>query len=246
MPAKRKAKRSKVPAGGRKRKLFTRTVRASPASRGELKFIDTLYNGIRFSTTTGLRLLNGTIAGSSANNRIGRSINMMSIEIKGKVVLSALASAAVVMDTLRILLVYDKQTNAAAPSITDVLQSIDVTVTATNDATSMPNMTNANRFVILRDWRISTASQVTNPSAGAAQSIFQLMPGQLKGHASGLPLIEARVNLRGKKVQYNTGAAGTIADIATGSLYIVTSGLQPIGSSQFDFFFDTRLRFYDR
>jgi len=129
---------------------------SSPASGTELKFLD--YSGTMsptYSTSTwttpGL-LLNGCAPGSSAETRNGRKITMKSIYVRYTFSRSAATMSG--GSPARILIVYDKQANATAPAITDILLA--------DDFHSMNNLSNRDRFITLFD-------QVTAPISDAAE-----------------------------------------------------------------------------
>ena len=117
----------------------------APYSRsGELKFTDVntaiAVGGAGVATFgTGI-LLNGLANGSDASTRIGRKVNMKSIYIRWSLLFGG---GGIGGGAVRILVVYDKQANASAPAITDILLA--------NDFTSPNNLSNRDRFVTLCD-----------------------------------------------------------------------------------------------
>lgn len=117
---------------------------ASPsrAGAGELKFVDTTNALVTLGAGTLAvgALCNGIVPGSGANNRIGRKIVMKSVLIRWSV---ALQATTVGGGSVRMMLVYDKQANATAPAVTDVLVQ--------NTFTSPNNLSNRDRFVVLWD-----------------------------------------------------------------------------------------------
>lgn len=116
---------------------------ANPSRSGELRFIDNVNNTgptIGVSTfTTGL-LLNGCAQGSDASSRQGRKIVLKSILCRYSF---AMTSTSTFGSQFRILIVYDKQANAAAPAITDIL--------LTDNYSSQNNLSNRDRFVTVFD-----------------------------------------------------------------------------------------------
>lgn len=110
---------------------------------GESKFVDiSSAQTLRFGQAdfnAGV-LLNGLANGNTASTRVGRKIHMTSLLIRGHVYLSSTSTGG---GPVRILVVYDKQANAAAPSITDVL--LDDNVDSPN------NLSNRERFVTILD-----------------------------------------------------------------------------------------------
>lgn len=78
--------------------------------------------------------------GSDASTRIGRKVTIKSVYLRYSVVPSPTTTGAA---AVRILVVYDKQTNAVAPAVLDVLSNSDFTA---------PNqLSNRDRFVTLID-----------------------------------------------------------------------------------------------
>ena len=121
---------------------------ANPSAGGEVKFVDnavSLATAIGAATWTTPQLLNGLANGSDASTRVGRKVTLKSVLVRASV---ALAPTSVGGSPIRILVVYDKQANATAPAVTDILLA---------DAfTSQNNLSNRDRFVTVFD-------QVTDP-----------------------------------------------------------------------------------
>lgn len=96
----------------------------------------------------------------------------------------------------RILIVYDKQSNGALPAATDVLTS--------NTLMAMQNLDNRDRFIILADiLPYEQEENISNPSASSGFGWKRYIKCNLE-------------------TIYN-GTLGTIADITTGSLLIMTN-----------------------
>jgi len=119
----------------------------------------------------------------------------------------------------RHMLVYDKQANGAAPVVTDILDSSSVY--------GLRNLDNRSRFIILWDYKI--------PLPMGEREVNNREYRKLKYYK--------RHNLQ---TIYNSGNAGTIADISTGALYylsisdtVLTAGAEPEESIQI------RIRFTD-
>lgn len=117
---------------------------ANPTRGGELKFIDVAittnapFGSIAFSGTASL--LNGMIPGSTASTRIGRKVTIKSLLLRYSNVLAATSTGG---GQLRLLIVYDKQANATAPAITDILLA--------DEFNSPNNLSNRDRFVTIAD-----------------------------------------------------------------------------------------------
>jgi hypothetical protein len=115
----------------------------------------------------------------------------------------------------RIVVVQDKQTNGAALAITDVFNAVQVN--------SLQNIYNAERFRILYDTR------------------FML-------NAYGEPISQRVVNFEiplNVLTTYNTGNAGTVADINTNSLYLLVFGNVGAGATASTVTGNVRLSFTD-
>lgn len=127
----------------------------------ELKFNDVTFN-TDASTTGTVVALNHMAAGDTALTRDGNKIRMKSIQLKWTSELESLAQNAVV----RVMIVYDRQPNAAAPSIataaTGPLESISVNALRRVDTVT--------RFKVLYDNTYSLNN--TNDTAGAFQIRF--------------------------------------------------------------------------
>jgi len=109
-------------------------------NRPERKNIDvstSFTTGAAFAFSAG-QLMNGCAAGTGATNRVGRKISMKVHQFR-----CAVNSNAGNAGNARILVVYDKQTNGAAPAITDIL--------AADLITAPMNLSNADRFVVIHD-----------------------------------------------------------------------------------------------
>ncbi len=102
---------------------------------------------------------------------------------------------------VRYMVVLDKQPNGLTPAWTDVLVSTSVQ--------SQLNLSNQSRFRVLLD-RLVYLNAAAEPGSGSDQS-FSLSLGDV--------------------VQYNSGTAGTVADIATNSLYLFTLSTAPAGQT---------------
>lgn len=96
-----------------------------------------VVGSVTFSAGT---LLNHTAQGAGSLNRIGRKITMRSLYVRYS---CSLAPTSLGGSPLRILIVYDKQSNAIAPAITDILVA--------NDFNAVNNLNNSDRFITIAD-----------------------------------------------------------------------------------------------
>lgn len=183
----------------------------------ELNFVDSSITSTDVSTTASLVLLNGMAQGTTASTRIGRRIQMKSIELKAWLTPGATTTVAVA----RFALVLDKQANAAAPAFTDIYDSAS--------PVALRNISNKARFWVLWD-------------SGLISTCGNLTAGQITD--SGMKTLEMykRINI---PVQYNAGTAGTVGDIQTNALYFVSIGSTAVGTADQTLIGNVRVRYDD-
>lgn len=235
---KRKAGRS---LGPKRRKVggFANAAFKSPAaqkgSTTEKKWVDVNYTTSHMDNVGNFNLLNGLAKGTDVYNRIGRRIKMIRLNIRGYLFWNN-NGAVPGADMMRAFLVYDREPNAAAPVIGDVLQGTDATGATSSSSIAHMNLNNADRFLILKEWLFSQSAATNLIAAGPNGP--QAVPTMTE-----LPFkYSKKLNL---DVRYNAGTAGTIADITTGALYFVTYGIQTNANHQYDVAFSSRVRFTD-
>lgn len=156
------------------------------------------------NTGTQLGLLNGCVAGSQNYNRDGRKITMKSLQIRGYIYPADSTTANA--NFVRFVIVYDKQSNGAAPTWSDVFTSQNISGTTDSGATSMLNLNNRDRFEIVRDkcWALGGIDNTATTAWG-------MSPGQAK--------VNMFIRLGNRTTTFNAGTAGTVGDITTGALY---------------------------
>lgn len=181
--------------------------------KNEFKSVDVLVAPMALNTGGNVSLLNGVAPGVDINHRIGREITMKSILVKGQHYVTAATGTDQVQ---RIMIVYDKQANATAPTTATVLG-------AGFGLYSPKSLENRKRFIVLYD-RHFTMNASGEPGA---QRFFKFYK---------------RVNL---PMTFNAGIAGTVADIVTGSLYIVGVGENAAGPTAGAITVNCRIRFID-
>lgn len=178
---------------------YNRRVAGMQVGKSEWKSVDTaIYTS--YGTTGDVVCLNGIAPGSGIGQRVGVKVRLR------KVVADLTAhtkSAVAVSCGGRVMLVYDKQTNAAAPGVTDVL---DITPGLHNEDSPI-KLENRARFVILRDWHLRTGP---DGAYGDMQKKRLIWRGTL-------PTV------------YNNIGGGTVADIVSGGLFLVCYGSNAAG-----------------
>lgn len=191
-------------------------------AEGEFKARDTASGAYTAADWTGaIALLNGVPRGDDIEERTGRQITMRSLELCVEF-RNAPPGSTPVPTLIRAMIVYDKQPNGTALTTAQVLNVVGTL----NAAISPRNLEYRSRFQVIRDTRS------TLPSAELTD--YRDGPKYFKYYGT--------MNL---PVTYNSGDAGTVADITTGSLYlIVISDANPAGALP-SFTYTSRLRYTD-
>ena len=186
-------------------------IRGFDLNPGEFKSVDTVVSQA-IDQTGAVTLVNGVARGDEINERTGRVLTMRSIQFNAR----AYATSGTGTDQVgRVLIVYDRQTNAAALTGAQVLASFD-----TN---SPRNLENRRRFKILKDWRF---------------------PINATGESGSNRVLQFYRRLR-HPVMFNSGDAGTVADITSGSIYVLTIGTNVAGATAGNLVGTCRIRYQD-
>lgn len=200
----------------------------------ERKWVDTGAVQSAFTSAGVFTLLNGLTRGTDSYQRVARRVKLVRVNVRGHVAFNQLG-AAPGADYLRAFLVYDRESNGATPAFSDILQDTNNAGATSTSAYSNININNADRFAILKEWLwgLTAASN----SAGAATGV-ETIPT-----FSEIPFkYSKKLDL---DTRYNSGNAGTSADITTGALYLVTCGIQTAANAQYALNIDCRVRFVD-
>lgn len=191
------------------------------------------------STTATFDVVNLPQEGASFYNRIGRKIMMRSLHLCGQIVRSA-AVAGTVSEYLRVMVVYDRQPNKAAPAIADLLLNYDnAGGTVTNSLSSL-NMNNAERFAILRDIRIHI------PQEGNVAATQQTGIQSIIDYQTNRTNINEYIKLKDLETHFASSTnPSAIGDCTTGALWVVTFGNLAAGTANYQLNYTTRLRYHD-
>lgn len=190
--------------------------RAGSRMSPELKYLDTSI-GSSMDTTGNIIYLGAISSGAGENARIGRKINIRSIEMKFGIT----GSATCTQVKWRWMLVYDRQPNKALAGWTDLL--------TTKDVFSFKNDQNRERFVILKDkmgttvGNNTTAGQNTDKTAQVAKYYKRCK----------LPVV------------YGNAGTGAIGDTTTGALLFFALGSVAPGTADATLVGNARVRFDD-
>lgn len=200
-----------------------------PGSTLEKKYVDTTVTSGSVSTTGGLSLLNGIAVGNTVNTRVGRKIIIKSIQWKGNVAVEQGADLAVSqlapVQSVRFMVLIDKQPNGATFATTDLLQ--------TNSVFAPINMAYRDRFIVLKDKLLNLGFVASTATAG-----------QVSG--AGNP----QVIVNGYKkcsfpVVYGADAGATVADISSNALYFFVLGSVVAGETDSTCNIYFRVRYVD-
>lgn len=201
--------------------------------QSELKCVDTPTTNALCSTTAVFTAVNIPVQGAAVYNRVGNEIEMKSLHLIGQFDPTANSNAS--SEYLRIMVVYDRQTNGAFPTIADLLTSYDQAGATYSTVLDHLNPNNFDRFKVLCDIRLPISLDAS--TAPAAKSQFT--------HDYNNEFnVNRFINLRGMGTKYKA-SAGAVGDIASGGLYVVVYGDTAAATAAYTFQFTARLRFVD-
>lgn len=190
-------------------------------ARGEWKYVDTSLS-LQCNTTASLTLLNGLAPGTAANQRVGMKVTVRSLQINARLRTQPTTG---VDQFARVTLILDRQPNGAAPgAITDIL--------AADSVNGLRNLANRKRFKIMWDRTIPLGGILNGAGTGSQTPNLRTIKLYMKFRR---PIV----------TEFNTGVAGTIADISTNSIYLLTTGTEAAGATDNDLLGYVRCRFTD-
>lgn len=209
-------------------KLGYNASRANPRpNRLEIKAFDVGASASVFSAAGVRTVLNAVPLGNDYYQRTGRKLTMKSLHLKGTINMTA----TVVQDYLRLLILYDSQTNKNLPATADIL--LDANAAPGTTSYSELNLNFRERFRVLRDKRYFsppgtyTGGVITNNVAFDQTENLE---------------VNEFIKLRGLETQFDATNGGTVADITSGSLVLLTIGTN---TGTWTLNYQTRLRYYD-
>ena len=131
---------------------------APKISLKEYKYFDNNIATVSIPTATvgaNVDWLNQTTVGSWAVNRVGNKIIMKSIHIQGILTVTGAPTTPVIPNIIRMALIYDKQPSGTGtlPLAGDVFQSVNGLGATEVSVFSAVNISNRERFIILRDYK---------------------------------------------------------------------------------------------
>lgn len=221
--------------------------RSSPLHAVELKTVDypaDTSQGLQFTSSGNVILLNGVAEGPASYERIGRKVSMKSIDLHFTVrTLTQALAAGISCTRARILIVYDRSTQGAAPSASDILTTVDSAGTQTTTPYSGLNPYNMSRFRVVYD------NELTLPACDSDgdifNNVFSYTTGVMDMNKSGTLSGRAYIKLKGRETCYNGSTAG-VGDIISGGLFLLVIGeVAGAVSVPYSVRFSSRLRYYD-
>lgn len=179
-------------------------------------FVDLASAAYNCDTTGTLTLIATIPQNASTSGRVGKRVNLKSLQCHGSV--STNATATITDST--ILIVYDKRPSGALPAITDVLNSIS--------SYAFNNDSNSGRFRILK--RIDQVLIGSAANQYTSKSSYDM---------------DWFLSLRGLPTVFKAAGTGAIADIEEGAIYFVTVGGSGAGTGAATANVSFRTRFVD-
>lgn len=224
MPAMKRGRSGLAPKGQpmkqRKYIRINRANRGAMLNRGELKYVDAdMFTSppTPVSGTPTFTLLNGTAAGTGASDRIGTEITMKSISVRGTWLQNTSLTSGT-SNYVRMLLVYDSQSNGSAPTAAELLTG--------SGMFAHKNLDNRKRFKILKD------------------KLFILLPTSGSNSSGGPQAVNFKFYRKlNAKTEYK-GTTAAITSIATGAIYLVC--LAQAAANGPSFTGSSRIRYDDR
>lgn len=177
--------------------------RAKPEKKNIDKDIGAAITTCPTLTTATPVLLNTYTAGTGGTNTLGRRVVNTSLCLRMTIAQPTISGVGTAGPTaVRVVVVYDKEANGAAPATTDVFQTAIVA-----NASSMMNLNNSHRFTIIMDEKFCFGQLVITgapASAASAPTCYQL---------------DRYVKFKLESIA-NATFNGAITNIFTGSFYL--------------------------
>jgi len=188
----------------------------------EVCHLNTQLLAVPFASDPGtgnIILLNGLTQGDTINTRDKDSARITSLHLKGTILFpsQALVDAALPasQSIARLIIVWDKQSNGAAPIGTQLLDPL-ILATAPEYPYRQYNRDNVpDRFKILHD------KTYTMPYGAVATT--NVATGAVTAWLEPVKIINKTIRIN-RKTNYGLGVTGTISDIVRGSIYMFCIG----------------------
>lgn len=191
------------------------------------------------SLATTITCVNFPVDGIGFYQRIGNEISMKSLYLNGEIELNGTNAAANSGEYARIMVIYDKQTNNAAPVYTDILTAYNAAGATSSSSYDGLNQNNRKRFKILMDERINL------PGTGVG-GVTGINTNQETEMNSTKMNISRYIKLNGLPTCFSA-SAGNVTDITTGGLFVFVIGTTTVANQvAYVFNWSARLRYWDK
>lgn len=190
----------------------------------------------QISTTGRFTLLNGIQTGNGFFNRRGRKVTMKSLHLTGQLHYSGQDGVGT-NEYLRIMVIYDREAQGAFPTSAQILANTDNTGTNVTNSLSNRNMTEAERFIVLRDIRIAIPQDANVATTSLFANIIDYNNMRIN--------VDEFIDLKSLETVYSASTnPAAIGDITAGSLFLYTLGNTADADAPYSFSFNARLRFF--
>jgi len=196
------------------------------------------------TASTNVLLMNDVPPGTGSWQRLGQTIRMKSLAIVFQIVPTGnTINATQPSDFLRVLIVYDRQSNNGTTSWANMVAAIQPATASTFNTISGPmdpiSIAERERFLVLADWRIPTPPVATGGGNDASADEFQMAS---KGFT-----FKKFIPLRGLECRYVNSAswAGNITDINTGAIHMWCASWNAPNLAAWGMRYSMRLRYTD-
>jgi len=190
----------------------------------------------QISTTGRFTLLNGVQTGNGFFNRRGRKMTMKSLHLTGQFHYSGQDGVGT-NEYLRVMVVYDREANGAFPTSAQILANTDNTGTNVTNSLSNRNMTEAERFLVLRDIRVAIPQDANVATTSLFANVIDYNNQRIN--------IDEFIDLKGLETVFSASTnPAAIGDITAGSLFLFTLGNTPDADAPYSVSFNARLRFF--
>ncbi len=180
-------------------------------TNGELKFLDTVVSDTPITAAMVIQNLTVIAEGNGESQRVGRKVTIKSVHIKGVITLIPATDAANTSDKVFGMLVQDMQTNGAAFTALDLID--------TNVIASFRNLANSGRFKVLYKKTFMFNAGGAAPSGAA----FVFSSAQRDVN------INKKCNI---VMEYdNSATTGVITSVRSNNLYWVTQSTNGVTNS---------------
>lgn len=244
----RKSGSSKERAGKRARSAASAASAASKGSIGLVgggnragsqlvkRSVDTQLNQ-RFGSDVTPLVLCPIKEGAGFYERVGQNVILKTIHVKGHLAVDFLSDAqASVSTNLRMLLVYDRESNGNTPTVADILLDQTTLGVGTTNVFSGLNLRERKRFHVFRDKRF----YLTGPAPGFQAAMnLQVIGGEAANQGTN---VDWYVKLNDLAQDYKA-ATGDVGAISAGALFLVCYSQSALAASRAVFTGAARLRY---